>query len=86
MIWPVIQLAFEESKNSAKLAISSVVPIRFIGCRCAFASLFCSVLSKEEANGESVSEGAMPFTLIFGAYSAANALTKPSIAPFDAET
>ena len=39
-----------------------------------------------DANGVSVNEGAIQFTLILGENSAANDFVKPSNAPFDAET
>lgn len=84
--WPVIQPAFSESKNAAMLAMSFVLPILFNGCRNALASFFCSVFNKEAASGVSVNEGAIQFTLIAGAYSAANDFVSPSMAPLDAET
>ena len=67
-------------------AISSEVPILFKGCLSAFASFFSSLFNNEAAKGVSVNEGAIQFTLILGAYSAANAFVNPSTAPFDADT
>ena len=68
------------------LAMSAVVPILFRGWRSALASLFCSLFIKEAAKGVSVKDGAIQFTLILGAYSAANALVNPSSAPLEAAT
>ena len=85
-ICPVIQLDFEESKNAAMFAMSPVVPILFKGCRSAFASFFCSVFNSEAAKGVSVKDGAIQFTRIIGASSAASAFVSPSMAPFEAAT
>lgn len=68
------------------LAISVVVPILFKGCLCALASNFCSVFNNVAARGVLVREGAIQFTLIFGASSAANAFVNPSMAPLEAAT
>ena len=86
----VAKLSFEDAlsdnKNAAMCARSSAFPMRFSGWRCALASRFCSLFTSDAANGVSVNEGAMQFTLILGAYSAAKAFVNPSIAPFEAET
>jgi NAD(P)-dependent dehydrogenase (short-subunit alcohol dehydrogenase family) len=76
----------KKAENAAKFAMSSVVPIPFKGCRSALASFFCSLFNNEAAKGVSVNEGAIQFTLILGASSAASAFVKPSIAPLEAAT
>jgi len=83
---PVIQEDLSESKKAARFATSSVVPILFSGCLFAFASFFASLLSNDELKGVSVIEGAIQLTRIDGANSAANALVKPSMAPFEEAT
>ena len=88
MAWicPVIQEDLSESKNSAKLATSSAAPMRFSGCLWALASIFSGEDNNALASGVWVMEGAMQFTLILGANSAANARVKPSSAPLELET
>ncbi len=73
-----------QQEHDNAFAMSAAEPIFFKGCRSAFACLFSSVLSKLPASGVSVIEGAIQFTLILGANSAANALVSPSIAPLEA--
>jgi len=85
-ICPEIQELSSLSKNLAVLAMSSAVPTLFNGWRWADFSFFSSLLKNFSANGVSVNDGAITLTLIFGAYSAAQALAKPSIAPLAAAT
>ena len=76
-IWPVIHDAWSESKNAAAEAMSAGAPIAFSGCRAAEASRFSGELRSLSARGVSVSEGAMQFTLIFGANSDASDRVRP---------
>ena len=62
------------------------LPILFSGCILAILSAIFSFLSKKFDIFELVKLGAIQFTLIFGAYSAASARVKPSTAPFAEET
>ena len=68
------------------LAISLTFPKRFKGCRAALDSLFSVLFNKRPASGVSVYEGAIQFTRIPGASSAANERVNPSIAPLEAAT
>ena len=56
-------------------------PMRLSGWRSAAALRFSSLESKFAASGVSVNEGAITFTRIRGANSAANDLASPSTAP-----
>ena len=78
---PVIHEDSLLNKNTARLARSSGVPILFIGCFAALASLIFSLLVIFSANGVSVKEGEMQLTRTFGAYSEASDLVNPSRAP-----
>lgn len=86
IICPVIQVDLLLNRKQAKLAISSGVPIFFSGCLCALAATFTSEFRRVAASGVFVMEGAMQFTLIFGANSAANAFVSPSMAPLEDAT
>ena len=72
-------------KNFATDAKSSPFPILFIGCILAILSAIFSFLSKKFDIFEFVKLGAIQFTLMFGAYSAAERV-KPSTAAFADET
>lgn len=67
-------------------AISVGVPTLFNGCFWPFASTFCCEFSKDAARGVLVNDGAIQFTRIVGANSAARARVKPSTAPLEAAT
>ena len=67
-------------------AISFGTPTLFMGCLSDIISFFLSLLKSLSDNGVSTKEGAITLTRTFGAYSAASARAKPSIAPFAAET
>ena len=86
MIWPVMKLAFSESKKAAIDAISWDVPTFCNGCLAAEASRFSGVFNSLSAKGVSVRDGAIQLTLIDGASSAASDLVSPSTAPLAADT
>lgn len=74
------------SRNETAAASSSAFPFFLSGCLAALASFFSGVPKIFEARGVSVIEGAIAFTLIVGASSAASALVMPSTAPLEADT
>ena len=80
IICPVIHELFEVSKKLAKFAESAPIPILFKGCNFAIDSSIVEFLIIELAILDLVKLGAIQFTLIFGANSAANANVKPSTA------
>ena len=82
IICPVIKLALSESNYRTVFAISSASPILFNGWRSSDAFRFDSLFNNFSASGVFVIEGAMQFTLIVGANSAASDLVNPSTAPF----
>ena len=79
-IWPVIQEPSSLSRWIASWAISCELPIRFNGWRSADPWRFCSLDNKSFASGVSVNDGAMTFTRIRGANSAASDRANPSMA------
>ena len=78
------KLKAPDAEVRAAAAMSEGSPIRSRGCRLAAASLCRSLRRSRAANGVSVSEGAIAFTLILGASSAARERVKPSTAPLAA--
>ena len=66
--------------------VETINPISFSGCLFRAFSILVSELRNFSDIGVLRIEGAIAFTLIFGANSAASDLVKPSIAPFEAET
>jgi hypothetical protein len=84
--WPVIQPASGESKSAAIAAISSGSPKRWAACIAAIEFATASLLVSVAASGVRVNDGAMQFTLIFGASSAASARVNPSMAPLAIDT
>ena len=80
MIWPVIQELSSVSKNFARAAESCPSPNLFSGCAFAIPSAKALFFSIGSAIFEFVKLGAIQFTLILGANSAARETVKPSTA------
>ena len=76
--------ALSPIRKLAICATSSAELICLSGCLLFALSMASSFLKMEEARGVLVSVGAMQFTLILGANSAANDRVNPSIAPLAA--
>ena len=85
-VWPVTQELLSLNKKAVEFAISTGLPHLFNGCLSPAFSFFKSLFRNLDAIGVSVNDGAITFTLMLGAYSAAKDLAKPSIAPLEAET
>ena len=79
-------MLLSSSKNLTTSEISLADPISFKGCLFFALSNLVSELRNFSDMGVSKIDGAIVFTLIFGANSAANALVSPSIAPFEDDT
>ena len=80
--WPVIQELSSLNKNFAIEDESLPFPILLRGCILAIPSAIFSFFNKNSEIFELVKLGAIQFTLILGANSAANEIVKPSTAPF----
>ena len=83
---PVIQLLSGPSRNPAACAISLALPILPNGCLSFAFSILDSLFRNFEARGVFTIDGAIAFTLILGANSAASERVSPSKAPFEAAT
>ena len=81
IICPVIHELSSVSKNLAIAAVSFPSPILFKGCALAIPSATILFFKIGSAIFEFVKLGAIQFTLMLGANSAAKETVKPSIAP-----
>ena len=85
MTWPVIQLELDNNKNFAVSAKSSGLPTLFIACLVGICSASLALSKIGFAIFDCVILGAIQFTLILGANSAARDVVKPWIAHFAVE-
>ena len=74
-----------DSKNLAKFAASKPSPILFKGCSLDIESILFKFCNKNVDIFDFVKLGAIQFTLVCGASSAARATVKPSTAAFAGE-
>jgi len=76
-----MMIDFSVKRYTAASAILSGAPICFKGCRSALTFIFSSELNRFDAKGVLVIDGAIAFTRISGASSAASERVKPYIEP-----